>query len=164
MEMMFGAKIAGKARDPWNLGPGELAPVAVVQGRPSWQATRWPVTPEEYAQLIEAARQPDVTALEAAAAVADAGTPEATTPTVGDSFDGIPRTGLDPPDPNLAVGPNHVVTAVNAAFAVMSKSSPAPLAPLPLVAMFGGVLPPGADFMFDPKLAYDHFAQRWIMG
>ena len=162
MQMSLGAIVNGAARDPWHLGPGELAPEAIVQGRPTWQITRWPVSRAEYDQLVEAARQPDALSLEASVAVADAGTPAATVPTVNDSFDGIPRTGLDPPDPAIAVGPDDVMTAVNAQFAVTAKGSPDPLAPVPFSALFGPVLPPDAHFMFDPKLAYDHFAQRWI--
>ena len=70
---------------------------------------------------------------------------------------------LDPPDPALAVGPNDVMTAVNAQFAVTSKMASDPLAAVPFTALFGPVLPPDATFMFDPKLAYDHFAKRWIV-
>jgi hypothetical protein len=120
------------------------------------------VSRSEYDRLVQAAREPDAMSLTASAAVADTGASVAAVPTVNDDFDGIPRTALEPPDPALAVGPDDVMTAVNAQFAVTAKTSPAPFAPVPFSAMFGQVLPHGADFMFDPKLAYDHFARRWI--
>jgi hypothetical protein len=52
--------------------------------------------------------------------------------------------------------------AVNDSFAAAAKGAIAALAPLPLSALFGGVLPLNAS-MFDPRLAYDHFSQRWIV-
>jgi len=162
MQMSLSKAVAGAARDPWHLGPGELAPGPVAQGRPTWQVTRWPVSRSEYDRLVQAARQPDAMSLTASAAVADTGTSVAAVPTVNDNLDGIPRTALEPPDPALAVGLDDVMTAVNAQFAVTAKGSTAPLAPVPFSAMFGHVLPHDASFMFDPKLAYDHFAKRWI--
>ena len=164
MQTGLGNRVTGTARDPWHLPPGALAPVQPPVGRPSWQVTRWPVDPAEYQRLVEAARQPDMLAFAAAAtAVQDAAAPVATAPTIGENFDGIGVTTLDPPDPAIAVGPNDVMTAVNAQFAVAAKSSPRTLDQAPFSALFGPVLPPGANFMFDPKLMYDHFAKRWIV-
>jgi len=37
-------------------------------------------------------------------------------------FPGVSANGSAPPDPNLAVGPNHIVQIVNTEFAVYSKS------------------------------------------
>ena len=163
MQMGLSKKVVGASRDPWHLGPAQLAPQPVAAGRPSWQVSRWPVSHAEFDRLTQAARQPDVMAPETESpAIADAGTPLATAPTLSDNFDGIGRTELDPPDPALAIGPDDVMTAVNAKFAVASKSSPS-FDPLPFSALFAPVLPPNATFMFDPKLAFDHFARRWIV-
>ncbi|HEY0381095.1 MAG TPA: hypothetical protein VGC72_02740 [Candidatus Elarobacter sp.] len=163
MQMGLGNRITGAARDPWHLPPGQLAPQQIAPGRPTWQVTRWPVDRAEYDHLVEAARQPDMMSFAAGSAVADAAAPVTTTPTIGDNFDGVGRTALDPPDPALAVGPDDVMTAVNAEFAIASKSAPSALASVPFSALFGPVLPRDANFMFDPKLAYDHFAKRWIV-
>jgi hypothetical protein len=159
MQMNLSNRVVGAARDPWHPGPGALAPAALAAGRPSWQVTRWPVSRAEFNQLVAAAGRPDMLAFGAAAPAA----PVAAPPTVNDLFEGIAHTVLDPPDPALAVGPDDVMTAVNAEFAVFSKTAPAaPLAPLSFTVLFGSVMPPNASFMFDPKLAYDHFARRWI--
>jgi hypothetical protein len=190
--MDLGNRVSGIPHNPWQGGPpspGAQAPVR--PGRPSWQVTRWPVPPEVMQQLHEAARKPDpptahglrnvvvdapATAQPAlemltliagapAAAAAQAApplAPVAAVPTIRAGFDGIPYTGSDPPDPAVAVGPNHVMTAVNAQFAVTAKNSPQPLTPIPLAALFAPSLPPFATYLFDPKLAYDHFADRYI--
>jgi hypothetical protein len=158
LSMGFAAAVNGVARDPWNLGPGELAPATSAQ-RPSWQVTRWPVSRDAYNQMVQAAR--------AAVMVPGAPMPLAPSvalnpPVVSHALDGIGHTTFEPPDPAIAVGPTDVMTAVNDSFAVTAKGAMAPLAPLSLSALFGGVLPANAS-MFDPRLVYDHFAQRWIV-
>ena len=162
MEMKSSAPIAGATRNPWNLPPGALAAQQTSGPRPTWQVTRWPVSRDEYERLVEAARAPDMFALEAVAAVIDAQAPAAPGPVLVDNFDAIGATALEPPDPALAAGPNDVMTAVNAEFAVAPKTRPLP-GSLPFSALFGAAMPPGATSVFDPKLAYDHFAQRWIV-
>ena len=53
MQLALGERVVGAARDPWHLGPGQLAPQAVAQGRPTWQVTRWPVDRAEFNRLVE---------------------------------------------------------------------------------------------------------------
>ncbi len=80
-------------------------------------------------------------------------------------FPGLSPNAVVPADPILAVGPDHVLVAVNSAFAIYSKSganlfqTTAGLWFLPqLPALGDGTLLP-----YDPQVAYDHFSGRWIL-
>ena len=80
-------------------------------------------------------------------------------------FPGLSPNAVVPADPILAVGPDHVLVAVNSAFAIYSKSgatlfqSTAGLWFLPLLPALGeGTLLP-----YDPQVAYDHDRGRWIL-
>ncbi|HYE62041.1 MAG TPA: PA14 domain-containing protein [Phycisphaerales bacterium] len=77
----------------------------------------------------------------------------------------INATGWNPPDPTLAVGPGHVVVAVNSSVAWYTKAGVqqfnAPLGSQGNPGFFEGV--GGSTFCFDPKVVYDHFAQRFIV-
>jgi hypothetical protein len=84
---------------------------------------------------------------------------------LGAGYPGFSITAV-PPDPNIAVGPNHIVQWVNNAFVVFDKS--------------GGIVnPPVSDDTFwgsfsgtcdqlggysDPIVQYDRVADRWIVG
>lgn len=78
------------------------------------------------------------------------------------SFEGIPQTAFRPPDPTLAVGPNDVMVAVNVDLVGYTKAGVQRFRWANFTALFNPVLPAGAG-MFDPKLAYDHYANRWIV-
>ncbi len=80
-------------------------------------------------------------------------------PVALESFEGIPQTNYIPPDPILAVGPDHVMIAVNSTFRIFDKSGSI-LKTIDADAWFDQVLS-GAS-TFDPILMYDHFDQRWI--
>jgi hypothetical protein len=84
---------------------------------------------------------------------------------LGAGYPGYSITAV-PPDPNMAVGPNHIVQWVNNAFVVFDKSG-------------GVVSPPVSDDTFwgglsgtcdqlggysDPIVQYDRSADRWIVG
>lgn len=75
-------------------------------------------------------------------------------------FQGIPQTNSIPPDPTIAVGPNHVIACVNSRFSIwdkngnLLKSIDADQWCTPVLAN------PGA---FDPQIIYDHFEGRWFM-
>ncbi len=86
----------------------------------------------------------------------------ATSPIV--SFPGPDYTGKLPPDPILAVGPNHVVAAVNSKFGIFSKSGSL-LYQTQANSWFDNVLPNIASIggAFDPKVIYDAAAGRWIL-
>jgi hypothetical protein len=148
--------------------------------RPSWMVTRYPVSMEEFERLNEAANIPDAETRavgEDSAGDADvdmlpddfdppegetAGAPGAAAPGVTTSFEGIPQTAFRPPDCTCAVGPNHVMVAVNTDLAVYSKNGSLLFRWPGTTALFQNVLPAGAS-IFDPRVAYDHYAQRWIV-
>ena len=68
-----------------------------------------------------------------------------------------------PPDPDVAVGPNHVVVVTNVLIAVYDKSGSL-LKIACLDAWFGNVHDPAADGgIFDPRVAYDPHEGRWIV-
>jgi hypothetical protein len=96
-------------------------------------------------------------------------------PTLGLGFEGIGQgfsgpsgaftVNSAPPDPNAAVGPNHVVEIVNESFVVFSKSGTALYGPVPtntLFSGFGGGCQANDDG--DATVEYDKFADRWIIG
>ena len=98
----------------------------------------------------------------------------AATPALGAGFDGLGQgfTGpagtmsVDsaPPDPNAAVGPNHVVEIVNESFAVFDKSGTVLYGPArtnTLWSGFGGGCQSNDDG--DATVEYDKLAGRWII-
>jgi len=77
------------------------------------------------------------------------------------NFQGIPDQGYYiPPDPIMAVGPTHIMTAVNSRFRITDKSGTV-VNTIEASTWFNTTLT-GAD-PFDPKVIYDHFAKRWVM-
>lgn len=81
------------------------------------------------------------------------------------NFVTITATGWVPPDPTLAVGPNHVVVTVNQSIAWYTKSGTQQFQQiLGNQGSPGFFEPVGAGgFTFDPKVFYDHFAQRFVV-
>jgi hypothetical protein len=81
------------------------------------------------------------------------------------SFDGNSNLcGCSPPDPNGAVGPNHVVTMANLHFQIFDKSGNSlfgPAANNTLWSGFGGDCQ--TDNSGDPVVLYDQLADRWIL-
>jgi len=73
-------------------------------------------------------------------------------------FEGLTETNSIPPDPHVAVGPDHVMGTVNSDFAIWDKSGNL-LKRINSTAWFAAF---GVD-PFDPKVVFDHFAQRWVM-
>lgn len=76
------------------------------------------------------------------------------------NFEGFNHKNSIPPDPYLAVGPNHIIGIVNSEFGIWDKNGNS----LKLIdanqwyrSLLSGVS------AFDPKVSYDHFANRWIM-
>lgn len=82
-------------------------------------------------------------------------------PIVFKSFQGNTATGAIPPDPILAVGPNHVVGAVNSSFTIWDKNGTL-LKSISFNAWFNSVKNPVG--FSDPQVLYDHYANRWILG
>ena len=71
---------------------------------------------------------------------------------------------LNPPDPELAVGPNHVIAVVNASLEIYDKTGTSLLGPLPLETFFS-VLGVGCTaFSFDPNALYDESEDRYLIA
>ncbi len=86
--------------------------------------------------------------------------------TGGASFDGMNvfNGGYIPSDNNIAVGPNHVVEVVNAAYAVYSKTGAVLLTPRSLGALWTGLANSTcSQNSGDTVVQYDRLANRWII-
>ncbi|MBM2840241.1 MAG: hypothetical protein HW412_769 [Bacteroidetes bacterium] len=77
------------------------------------------------------------------------------------SFQGISQTNFLPPDPHIAVGPNHIIAIVNSTFRIYDKSGNI-LKTINCGAWLNSALPGVGPS--DPKVDYDHFAGRWVMS
>ena len=80
-------------------------------------------------------------------------------------FDAIPNTVWNPPDPSLAVGPDHVVVTVNMAIAFSDKQVNEQFSALLDSTGSPGFFEDigGGDFTFDPKCFYDQYAERFVV-
>lgn len=81
-------------------------------------------------------------------------------------FTGIAQTEWSPPDPTLAVGPNHVVETVNSAIAFYTKDGTETFsAPLgtPGSPGFFETVGASSNFVFDPKCFYDQKTGRFVV-
>ncbi len=175
--------VDGASRNLEEVTMAELMALPPTPARPEWMVTRFPVDMEEWQKLELAARtaDPAQAALEALedtttpdqdreveALIADppedevATAPEIAAPGVTASFDGIGQTAWQPPDPTIAVGPNDVLVAVNTDLAGYTKTGTLRFRWPNMTTLFSPVLPTGAS-LFDPRLAYDHYASRWIV-
>ncbi|MFH2055279.1 MAG: hypothetical protein ABIJ61_04930 [bacterium] len=80
------------------------------------------------------------------------------------SFSGISSTGWNPPDPNVAVGPDHIVAVVNSSIAIYDKATGAQLLQSTAEFWFQNTTPPPPSyFIFDPKVVYDPKAEHFII-
>lgn len=86
--------------------------------------------------------------------------PGSRAPTLLSDFEGITLTNNFPPDPIIAAGPNHLMPLVNRDFAIFDKNG-MNLQQIRAPAWFSNVSP--GNNAFDPKVIYDHFADRWVM-
>jgi hypothetical protein len=83
-------------------------------------------------------------------------------PTASPTFQGVQATGWTPPDTQGAVGPNHLMVAVNGGVLVQSKSGSTIISVRSLVSFFSNVANGSTD-VFDPRLQYDPYGNRWIL-
>ncbi len=77
-------------------------------------------------------------------------------------FEGISNTGWNPPDPDIAVGPDHVVEVVNGGIAAYTLDG-TQLFQTPIEGsggFWGSVGAPG--FVFDPEVVWDPHARRFV--
>ena len=84
---------------------------------------------------------------------------------LGAGYPGFSITGV-PPDPNLAVGPNHIVQWVNNAFVVFDKSGAPLINPVDDDTFWGGLSSTCEQLggFSDPVVQYDRAANRWVIG
>jgi len=76
------------------------------------------------------------------------------------NFNSLGMTTSIPPDPHMAVGPNHVITTVNSIFGIYDRDGNL-IKQIDADAWCSAALAnPGA---FDPQIIYDHYAGRWFM-
>jgi hypothetical protein len=76
------------------------------------------------------------------------------------SFQGNNQTGGFPPDPDLAVGPNHIIQVVNSSFRISDKNGNT-IKTIGANSWYQSVLPNSGAF--DPRVFYDFHANRWFM-
>jgi len=75
------------------------------------------------------------------------------------SFPGIPMTGWIPPDPTIAVGPNHIMGCANNAFRIWDKEGNV----LKTISAASWFLPVSPFAAGDPQVIYDHYEGRWFL-
>ena len=79
-----------------------------------------------------------------------------------DSFGGV-FGDYSTADTHGAVGPNHLVTAVNRAIVVQDRSGLRLYPSVPLDSFWNPILGPDRHDAFDPRVLRDHFKHRWII-
>ena len=85
------------------------------------------------------------------------------------SFEGMDAAegcgGCQPPDPVLAVGPNHVVEMVNVAFSIYLKDGTRVVGPSQINALWAGQTGACAtQNTGDPIAVFDEMADRWLLS
>lgn len=80
--------------------------------------------------------------------------------TQGSLFPGIFNTGMEPPDPDLAVSTTHIVEVVNSDVAFFTKAG-AKTFQQSGQQFFASIAPEAFDF--DPKVIYDQIAKRFVI-
>lgn len=90
--------------------------------------------------------------------------PESLAPSLHDDFEGLDDLNQPdgylhkPPDPHIAAGLNHIGVMVNSEFAFYTKTGT-----FVFERSFQNWWSTGSDLPFDPRIAYDHHADRWLM-
>lgn len=82
--------------------------------------------------------------------------------TTGFKFPAIDATGWTPPDPDIAVGPQHVVVVVNSSIAFFEKPGGRKTFEQTFGTFFSSV-PGVTSFLFDPKAFYDPISKRYFV-
>ena len=96
--------------------------------------------------------------------------PSLQAPSAGTSFDSLDANdccggGLNvPPDPELAVGPNHIIAVVNVAFEIYDKSGNVLSGPTTFSSFFAGMPGCSSTNVFDPNVLYDEAENRFVLG
>lgn len=82
---------------------------------------------------------------------------------LGEGYAGYTVTAI-PPDPNMAVGPNHIVQWVNNAFVVFDKLGRPVNAPVSDDTFWGNSTCNQLGGFSDPVVQYDRASDRWLVG
>ncbi|MEK7829571.1 MAG: hypothetical protein AAB401_00715, partial [Acidobacteriota bacterium] len=82
-------------------------------------------------------------------------------PRIVADFAGLDDSNWTPPDSQIAVGPNHLVAAINATFAVFDKRG-GELLRRTLADLFGRLVEDA--IIYNPKVLYDQFRGCWVMA
>ena len=172
-----GRSKGGHTRKPVGTATRGLAIEETRAPRP--YTSRYPIPDSEFEALKEAApqarlatsaitaardsgrRKVEYSSHPATLAARQPGAAPATTPSGVANFSGIAATGWLPPDCTMAVGPDHVMVAVNSSVAIYDKAAGPALHQETLAHWFAQVV---TDMtVFDPKLLYDQHAGRWVL-
>ncbi len=131
---------------PWLDNPEYLSEVQNVRVSPFWGGA----SPEEdSSRMVGDATNSDRSVINA---------PQSSSQ--GVTFSGVAYTGENPPDPVIAAGANYLVEAVNLSVAIYDKSGNQVY--ISTFQNFFGSLASGL-FLYDPKLLYDQYSQRWVV-
>jgi len=84
-------------------------------------------------------------------------------PTPNIAFQGTAQTGWIPPDPNLAVGPGHIVEVVNTHMRVTTKAGVQTMSTLLTLAEFWSGLGV-VGLTTDPRIIYDQYSGRFVLA
>ena len=148
-------------------------PVGVYDPNNQLDTGRWRNRPELPISEEEAARRRAESLLlppSSALRNVQSYTPGAQAPIQGIGFASIDYTqccgggGNVPPDPELAVGPNHVIVVVNVAFAIYSTSGTLLAGPTTFSSFFAGTPGCSSTGVFDPNVIYDESSDRFVIG
>jgi len=82
---------------------------------------------------------------------------------LGESYPGFTVTAV-PPDPNIAVGPNHIVQWVNNGFVIFDKQGHQLQAPIDDSSFWGSSTCNQLGGFSDPIIQYDRITDRWLVG
>ncbi len=75
------------------------------------------------------------------------------------SFAANPMTNYIPPDPAIAVGPEHIIVCANSIFRILDKSGNI----LKIISAAEWWAPAWPDENGDPQVIYDHYENRWVL-
>jgi hypothetical protein len=134
----------------------------VPQIQPSWP---WEGRVREVKNLLPPHSRPKKTGTDVENGLPVGGLSETPVALPGAFFPGVQQTPWAPPDPTLAVGPNHIVTTVNMVVAFYDKGGG-----LQFSANLDSTGNPGffetvgaGTFTFDPKCFYDTYNNRFVV-
>ena len=121
-----------------------------------------PVSEEERERMLEDSKRlpPNARAARGLMSGPSNDGPSTLGPTVGTGWASIDYINSVPPDPEIAVGPNHVIVTVNSAFQIYDKSGNTVVAETDFDNFFSGV----CTGTFDPNALYDEDQDRYIIA